>query len=98
MQTLLKVLLILFLLFIELGFFGVFAFVIGFWWIPQLSTYGSHPLLHANIALLLYCHSYYKWVIQQRRYHSPFHLYFYSTLSVCALLGYLYGIVLKFYS
>jgi len=74
---------------------GGLAFLIGLWWIPQLSTFGAHPLLNATIIFLPYCHIYYKWVIQQRRNHTPFHLYFYSALTILAVLGYLYGIIFK---
>jgi hypothetical protein len=76
-------------------FFTVLALVIGLWWMPQLSTNGFHPLLFATLALYPYFSMFYKYVIKTRRNYTPFHLYFYSTLTICALLGYFFGIIFR---
>ena len=80
--------------FIKYGSLLLFAAWTGLWWTPQLMRADKlHSLIYAAFMLILYLHTFYKYVIKAKQYHSQYHLYFYTALTSCALLGFFYGII-----
>ena len=96
MRTLVETIFIIMLLLVEfLGFVGFFT-LIGLWWHPEFSGGEMNvSLIKATLLLVLTLSIFYKHVIEQRRVSTPLHFYFYSSLAICSLTGYMYGIIFR---
>lgn len=92
---------IVFLL-VELMGFSFTAMFIGFWWTHAFirGTQGGADgsLLRATGGLVVAAVMYHKFIVIQRRHHTPFHFYFYTALAICAVAGYLYGVIFRWLS
>ena len=87
------------LIFVELLGFGCISMIVGFWWTTSF-TQGSYLTLEASFikattALIIASVMYYKLIFQPRNYRTPLRFFFYTSLCICALFFYLYGIFLR---
>lgn len=91
--------LIMIMFLVDLLGFGGASIYIGLWWTKDfiqgthISTDGS--LFRATVGLMVASVMYYKLIFQPRTFRTPSRFYFYTTLAVSAVAGYLYGVVFR---
>jgi hypothetical protein len=86
------------LLFDILGY-GMALVIVGFWWTEELAgvtpnTFNA-SLIRATLTLIWTLVGYYEFYFKVRRFHSPFRLYFFTIVSIAALVSYCYGVFFK---